>query len=108
MRGNIYMGGAEGRGNSTDQPTNQRTVGVEGTKKANVVRQSASITHPSSGINNTKREKAINGPLITMHAATLAHIREEEAHFIRTLPHRRDDGMRYRLIHVEVAGVFAP
>ena len=73
------MGGAEGRRErELDQPTNQRTVGVEGTKKANVVRQSASITHPSSGINNTKREKAINGPLITMHPATLAHIREEE------------------------------
>ena len=88
-------------------------MGVEGTKKANVVRQSTSITHPSSGINNTKREreerrgKAINGTLITMHAATLAHIREEEARFIRTHPHRRDDGMRCRLIRVEVAGVFA-
>ena len=52
------MGGAEGRRErELDQPTNQRTVGVEGTKKANVVRQSASITHPSSGINNTKRER---------------------------------------------------
>ena len=51
------MGGAEGRRErELDRPTNQRTVGVEGTKKANVVRQSASITHPSSGINNTKRE----------------------------------------------------
>ena len=69
------MGGAEGRGNSTDQPTNQRTVGVEGTKKANVVRQSASITHPSSGINNTKREGDKRPPNYHASSHTRSHQR---------------------------------